>query len=421
MRKTLSIILAVLVLGGVFTGGWYLTGGQASDPQQAGPTTTVESSTTSVVASPTTAAPNVIDIANPPAKMTKAANLGMLARDTDLLLRRLNVNPLAIGRIVTYAAITYHDSYRDSTIDPLLVQQPGGASAADALVAAGVVVAELSGVDSMKTDVDGWLESLTPNAQAIVAAVLERANADGFNEAASVKAPTFATAPAWKPGNRTYPGGLEPGWGLLKPILTDITKCPVAKAPVERIADERTKVLAAIKASDFDRNTPQVAEALLEATGSLVMNVAIAFGEYNGTMKPFMNNEPLSPKMSLSLRALVGGYDAIIALWNAKWVNGVAAPMDLHLVDSTQPGLTTSAPSYPSTAATMTSFVSHLAELLGGQSLTDSELAAIPSVPLFKIFVEAKNARVLNWTADVDAGDALGRCMAEQTLASRKG
>jgi hypothetical protein len=321
---------------------------------------------------------------------------------------------------MTYTAIAYHDTYRDNTIAPLLVDLPGGGSVDEALTAGVIVLAETSEVASLKKDAEGWLEKLSPNTQAIVAAVLKRAAADGFTQASSVKAPTFTIEPAWKPGNRTYPGGFEPGWGKIKPVLVDITKCPVAKAPVAAIATERAKVVAAIKASNFDRNRSEVADALLEGTGSVVHDAAVAFGTYNGTMKPFFNNDPLSPKMSMSLRALVGAYDTSIALWNAKWANGVASPMDLHLADSTQPGLLSPAPSYPSTAATMTAMVSHLLDIQGGAPLTDAELSSIPGIPVFKVLIDTKNARVLNWSADVQAGQDLGRCMAEQTYASLK-
>lgn len=454
MRKTLSIFLSVFVLAGVFAGSWYLSGG-GSGPEQAGPVATTDDNMTpdsSLPGSPDdtsgSSVPGVAGgtsgssvpgstngtsgsfvpgvtggtsgAADAPTALVIPPNFGKFARNADILLRASGVNPLAIGRVMTYASIAYHDTYRDNTIAPLLVNLPGGGSVEEALTAGVIVLAETSEVASLTKDAEGWLETLSPKTQAIVAAVLKRAAADGFAQALTAKAPKFTVEPAWKPGNRLYPGGFEPGWGQLKPILIDIAKCPVAKAPVAAIAGERTKVLAALKASDFDRNREEIANALLEGTGSVVHDAAVAFGTYNGTMKPFFNNDPLSPAMSMSLRALVGAYDTSIALWNAKWANGIASPMDLHLADSTVSGVSTPAPSYPSTASAMTTLVSHLLDIQGGAPLTDAELSSIPGIPVFKMLVDAQNARVLNWSADVQAGRDLGRCMAEQTYASLK-
>lgn len=356
------------------------------------------------------------------AQLQSPRSLGELLVSMNAALADAGVNALASTRIVAYAAVAYHDAALNRP--PLVASEPlGSRSPEDGLAAAAAVYRGLVSTRSLLDISERWPGPPGPVAVSVADAVLAAAGADGFESAASASTSWVSPPPHHDPA-------LEPGWGTLRPLLTDRARCRVPPPPPER----RDQLDGAVGALQGTISNTAAGNPMIRARG---------FFAYPGlNAPPGVLANPSSALLSgfaalpdaelLIVAASVAAFDVSVVAAAAIWEDPQPGPLELVLhADTTLWGTdldggfaplllaTLPLPAYPSLdAATVAASGSMFDALSPGpvevRGLVSSMRAATGSELVSEL--TAAGAGVFYVDVDVDAGVMLGTCVAAEVL-----
>lgn len=339
-------------------------------------------------------------------------NLAHLNRVLPPVMTRFGANAMSSTRIFGYATVAWYDTASPVSTTPFIATAAAGQGDEQGMLAAGAVIAALLGNPMVAELVEDWEGELTPESSAVVEAVIEFANADGFDATAGEAAPVFDGEFGWKPGGTRHsaPEGYEPGYGKVRTVRLDVDACPVPGASIASFAAER-EVLGEL---DLDI---EAATIVRPERYSLLLSVYLD------------SNLPEERRADLPVISQVGNimlHDALIATWRANWENGIASPLDL-VVDG-NPLLLSSHPSYPSwTEVAISSLETYTSGVLGENVTFDEIMASVRELQStntgylqqladLTAAVEINRSKEHHWKADGEAGRALGACIAGEAL-----
>lgn len=331
-----------------------------------------------------------------------------LIRRVASYLAAKNVNQLAAARIEAYMVAAYHDVKRPGDQPGVISQASPGTATQEAVHAAAWVAAQIADMPEMTADITDWVEQPAGKTLQVVNEVLARAGADGYAEAAKATPKTFTGDLGWVPRSTTYPNGLEPGWGALKPILG--TTCTVGPPDRKSISAERNAAVSAAKAAKLDN---QEIRLVTFTTGTLnpVLGFAVTYGSYLG-----VQFDAIDDKYEHQLTiGMIGAYDALISTWGAKWREGVTAPVDLAGQDVQ---FATVAPSYPSWPAVYAQYTESLIRGIDDPKFRHADQKITDLLGSLQQALNVSGDRIFNWSTDIAAGRSIGECHAKAAAAT---
>lgn len=435
MRKALTILGYVLLAGAVFAGTWTLAGRDGGDVDDL-----VEQATEDTAQDPSKDPGPVTEETNKPAKPEPDKNLPS-GNDTPIagslitelkepphnpeLVRRVSsylsaegVNPLAGARVVAYMLITYGDVKRPADKAGIISQASKGTENKEAIHAAAWVAAELAGVAQMEADIKKWVDEPSGATKKVVDEILAYAGKDGYKEAEKAATPKFTGERAWRPASGTFPNGLEPGWGDVRPFLGK-SSCAIAEpdlASIETELDSRKAAAEQADAGDTLKTIESLSSNRWFWLNSTTMNpMLVLVGGYVTLADQPADN--ISEEEELrSIYATLGAYDALIATWGYKWTYGVAGPLDIFPIvsEGSEVDFRTAAPSYPSWGGVFEGYLGTYSGTLQGRDIdiesVEDDMGFITSV------VRALDDPLLHWSIDIAAGRELGACYARHAV-----
>jgi hypothetical protein len=407
MRRALSILAVLAVLGGLFTFGRYL--GSRGDSPEEGLTPVEE--TVPPAPTETSEVPSMGSGEGTPWTST----LSEPVKSTDWMgvltayLSWNKVNHLAAGRIMAYSAAAFFDAVRTPGTPSLLSSNTGGNSHTTSVAVSARLTAALLGTESALAEVESWAEPLSGDALQVYEDVLARAQGDGYGDTFDVEAPSYDGEFAWRSDPSYRVGALEPGWGELKPILFDLDNCAVPAADLAAIEAESQEE----GAGESDVTDPWLYTDRYEAGGYLASMAYLLHAKYDFQWPP--------SDLVLVENALlqIAGHDMSIAVWDGKWENGVMAPSEWRRQDDQGNEIYYSAPSYPSYDAAVRSLTIDYMEQTRGSTLDWSVGTEVDAYDYFTEIDVLLGEKTINWASDVDAGAAIGSCFAQQATAIR--
>lgn len=435
MRKTITVLGYVLLAGAVFAGTWTLAGRDGGDVDDL-----VEQATEDITQDTSKDPAPVTEETNKPVKPEPDKNLpsgndapiaGSLITElkepphNPELVRRVSsylsaegVNPLAGARIITYMLITYADVKRPAGKAGIISQASKGTESKEAVHAAAWVAAELAGVAQLKTDIRKWVEEPSGATKEVVDEILAYAKNDGYKEAEKTTTPKFNGERAWKPASATFPNGLEPGWGDVKPFLGK-SDCAIAApdlASIETELDSRKAAAEQADAGDALKTVESLSNNRWFWLNTTTMNpMLVLIGGYITLADQPADNVSEEEEIR-ALYAALGAYDALIAAWDYKWTYGVAGPLDVFPVvsEGSEVDFHTAAPSYPSWGGAYQGFLETYSGTLQGRDINvesvEDDMGFITSA------VRALDDPLLHWSIDITAGRDLGACYARHAV-----
>jgi hypothetical protein len=341
-------------------------------------------------------------------KILEAPHNPELQRRVASYLAAKQVNQLAAARIEAYMLVTYYDVKRPGDGPGILSQASPGTEIKEAVHAAAWVAAKITDLPEMQSDILEWVEEPTGTTRQVVDTVIARAASDGYSEAVKTTPAKFTGALGWSGRSVTYPSGLEPGWGTLKPILGN-SECAVGAPDRASIESERNAAVAAAKAAKVDAKTTRLVTFTTAA-----LNPLLGFGvTYGAFLELALNDIPEEYETKFAY-GMLGVYDALITTWDAKWEYGTAAPLDIAGVTG---DAATVAPSYPSWAAVYASYVEEFIRSSDNPNFRTTDTKIVDLIGTLQQAVGVSEARLYNWSTDVAAGKALGVCHARAAAA----
>ena len=431
MRKALAGLLYLALIVGAFFGAQALTGGGTTKtPQGPGANGNVASGSTtlpggqtetttpgdtipgSVTTKPTGPAGTAPSANNGPVKggittkILEPPHNPELQRRVASYLAAKQVNQLAAARIEAYMLVTYHDVKRPGGDSGILSQASAGTDSKEAMNAAAWVAAKITDLPEMQSDIMKWVDEPTGKTREVVDTVIARANNDGYSEAAKVIPTKFTGGLGWSSRSSIYPGGLEPGWGSLKPILGD-SGCKTVAPNKPDIEADKASTVAAVKDMELDDKTVR-----LVTFTSPAINPLLGFGVTYGTFLELeLDKIPEADERKFTF-GMLGIYDSLIATWDAKWQYGIAAPVDLAV---TAGNGTTVAPSYPSWPAVYAAYTEEFIRGVDDPEFRNADTKIVDILGTIQQALKVSGENVYNWDADVAAGRDLGVCQARAT------
>ena len=262
--------------------------------------------------------------------------------------------------------------------------------------------------------------------------VLAIANSDGHAESITKYTPKQGTTIYnWEPtGRGTY--GLEPGWSKIQPLIKSSVNC-LTPTPVEQ--QVRDEALAMLKEYSANDAVGQDVLWWLAGTGTPTPS-----GQWLNIASNALRDKKISTADSLLTLtvASIASNDAAIAGWREKYRHNLARPESLWKIlekDKTSiptlPRETPPHPSYPSGHSVFGGAVTTvLKSAIGDSPLRDTLPADLyapaqrrdwPSIDA--ALNEASLSRIhagFHMPIDTEAGEALGSCVANETLVNYK-
>jgi len=411
MRKVITGVLVAVLFTGLFVGSWFLTGTLSGDQAAPAPVSSLPADGNGDAGEASGEASGDVTGGEDVINFPRPKSITDLWTGAEKVFDTLNANPIVRGRALTYATLALYETSRTKEENLVVLDKLVARPGPEAFFAAGHVLAGVVDNPLLTKAVKAWDVELTAPTLEAAEKIIAIARADGFAEAGLASAPKFEGSTVWQPGGRRdgLPEGFEPGFGKVKPILFDINACPVAPAPVADIERERASM------GDVPTDTVGPALPTPEALG--------------GTFRIYLEKSDISedPLVRDEFGALffLLAYDSLIATWNAKWENGVAAPVDIASGDV--PDTRMSYPSYPSWEAVVIGIMEGFASELSGRQITATNIrelaSAVPTAaatneyPLpidFDRMLKSLSENVFHWDVDVSAGKDLGACLARQ-------
>jgi hypothetical protein len=358
----------------------------------------------------------------PESTASRIVSLGELLGTMNETMAAGGVNALASTRVIAYAAVAYHDAALDR---PALVASAftGQRSRDDGLAAAVQVYRELTAGSTIAAPAAQWVDAPGPGAAEVARAVLDRAAADGFTDAASARTDWVSPPPHHHPP-------LEPGWGTLRSLVVDAAVCPVPPPPPDRPAQaEREAASLDMRSTAADRSNPRV--------------VARTFFAYPGPAAPFgvLANPSAATIAGLAeassvdlllVATAVAAFDVSVAAAGAIWADPQPGPLELLLrTDPDLWGTLLDTGSLPTLLVTLPlpAYPSLDAATAGASGLVFDAFDG-PAVELRHLWVSfpvstgtelttglaAAGAGVFYLDDDITTGVELGRCVARKLL-----
>lgn len=417
MRKALLTLATVLVLAGLFAGSWFVTGmlrGETETPVTS-PVQTSPMDGSDVVGEETTEATSVtVPAAYGQVVFDLADNLVELNISLGYIMRQFGANEIAVSRMTTYAGVAYFDTFNPKGLRSFIASETAAQGDEQGMLAAGAVISRLLANPEVTKLIDAWEGELTAESAKVVDEIVAFALNDGYEATAGAEAPKYEGDLAWQPGGSRHgtPAGYEPAYGAVRPILLNLEACPVAAAPMERIAAERQAL------DGVDTSVPAPAIARIDRFSMLTYAYARAVSNPSSA-------SPLRSTQGYGQIGFVMLHDALIATWRANWANGVIAPGDIFAEGD--PLLMSSYPSYPAWAEVAAAATERYLSVVTGKAATFEEIVtlAVESMDdklygdqLKALLEDVRNARSTShhWSADIEAGRELGICLANEAL-----
>jgi membrane-associated phospholipid phosphatase len=254
--------------------------------------------------------------------------------------------------------------------------------------------------------------------------VLLQAAAVGYESSMMPWSPAgSSTGMPWEPTGHGRPG-LEPGWGSLRPIITESNSCTLPDPDPEQIKIQARQLL-----ENFDRRAALGNDVMWWLSGT---GTATPAGQWLRIVVNVAQQQTIEPADALQMltTAAVAANDAAIMGWREKYRHNVARPETVWRVLGTGKPLpvlprdTPPHPSYPSGhsffgAAVTASVLPYLGDVpafdqLPADLYVPAERRDWPS--LTAALAEAGQSRVnagFHFPEDVIAGTRLGNCVAE--------
>jgi hypothetical protein len=273
----------------------------------------------------------------------------------------------------------------------------------------------------------------------VAAAVIARANADGFAESAKAKAPDVDTPGEWVPTSPNFQPAIDPGWGAVEPFVPSTRDCSLPgparggdpQSPFQSDADEVAEVAANL--TDEQRAIARFWDDSRGRTGTPSghwLVIALKLAESTGMSHDASLRMVAAATMAMS--------DTFVAVWREKYSWMVERPITVLQRDDASWSsylVTPAFPEYPSghsavsraAADVLSSFVGDVAFDDPGYGVTEQSRRQFNVSPrsfasLREAADEASVSRLyggIHYVIGLEAGKALGTCVARAFEAAK--
>jgi hypothetical protein len=401
--------------------------------------------------------------ADPPLSAASARDVAPIFEELAFRVSRDRIPPTKAARKYTYVSLAMLTAAAPD--DPLLsgvidfadrpARNPGADPIVSAIVAGSIVARRLftvpadrvtlaevadSLVSKLGADLSGeqLRESFHYGAQ-IARFVMGRTERDGYVEAQNFTAREAMEPGDWVPTSPNFQSGIDPGWGTLVPFFATTRNCSLpalrrgddANSPYQELADEVATVAANL--TEEQRAIARFWDDGRGRTGTPAGHWMVL-----ATRLSVEREMTATDMMRMLAHSLMAGSDAFIAVWREKYLWMVERPITiLQRADVSWSSylVTPAFPEYPSghsgvsraIADVLTGYLGTVSFVDPGYGLTEQSRRQFNVTPrsfdsLRDAADEVSLSRLyggIHFMASLDAGQALGACIAQSIPAPK--